>query len=502
MNSVVGWAESLIRQAHRVARLTAQEIRDRSQKVKSLVDKAESSGWKIEDEFSGSYGRAHHTPGLEPHEDQPVLSRDFSPGRGRGWSKDQYQEMWRQVRAYAQAHNIDSLPRDRLGVVLGGGSGTGKTSLRKTLEHPIYGKITPDRFGIVDPDDFKEWGWKNGMYDHLRERMPGLTEGEMANLIHEHSSAMAKMYQLMLLQRGANIVIDKTFMGVDDDGKPLPLERNPAMKAINQLVKAGYESPGGILVDAPPEFSEASATNRYNENVDRSFIAASGMYPDHSGPMSLPNTPENRKKIEEARQAAALGARLIGEDYLIGQGRSPDPTYLGSPAYNFAQAMPYMGSTYVATPKHEPPGYSNPQPDYVPPDNFYGYRQNPNPLPIPEDIFPRVPKTAFRHRLGMGIDGPPQDYGEACDWFRRGQIDFDTLHFALLTLPPPDDLPWGRNEGERRRNIDIACSGLDTDCIEELYAGDLIDLDQLCALWEAVYENPNTDVDPDAELGF
>lgn len=499
------WADSLIREARRLlAQLTDEEFWDRAQKVRDVMKRARARGWRTNDEFGGSYGRAPKQRVKHKKED-PVFSRDFTPGKGLGWSKERYQQMWRLVREYAKQKNIDSIPRERKGVVFGGGSGTGKTSLRNSLVGdkalPELGEINEETYGIVDPDEFKAWGWQHGIFDHLKDRLPGIAPGEMADLIHEESSAMAKMYQLMLQQRGANVVIDKTLMGVDDDGKMLPDERNPAVKAVNQLVRAQYD-PYGILIDAPPEFSHTAANGRYQNNA-RKWLGFEGM---PGG--TIPNTPRSRQTWEQEREDIGRSARMIDDSYILGQGRSPDPRYRSSASANFARVAPdpsgpgggaRLKKAWVYKPEFTPQGYSDPNPEYIPPPNWYGAHIGPQ---GPESARMAYRRIVRRATLPGGGNHPPADYGEACDWFRQGQIDFDTLKFALMTLPPPDDLPVGRDEGQCRVFCDINAAGLDTDCIEELHAADLIDLDELCELWEAVTENPNADMDPDAELGF
>ena len=466
MSDALAWAESLIREARQILAIPSDSEEDyarRTAMVKRVLARARERGLYGEQNFSGTYGRG----------------QGFGPSEDQGWSRERYQEMWRQVKAYAKAHNIDKIPRDKIGIALGGGSGTGKTTLRREIKKVIPDFPLPDmnpslnNYGTVDPDEFKEWGWKNGMFDHLKKAFPGVAPGEMADLVHEESSAMAKMYEHMLRQRGANTIVDKTMMGVDPEtGGPLPDRKNPAQKVVNKFKKAGYV-PYTIGIDAPPELSQVSAANRRRDNV-LNWMAT-------------------------GNEDAGLGARLIDDSYLLGQGRSPDPAYQHSSTFNIARVRPQVAGSWIVPVQHTPPGYTPPPTPYTPPPGLYGAHMSNSPWkPSPDAATPRM----AAYRVGGGENQPPQDYEEACEWFQQGAIDFDTLAFALKTLPPPEPLFVGRDAGERRMLCDVYAAGLDTDCIEELYAADLIDENQLCDLWDAIRENPNVDMDPDAELGF
>lgn len=92
------------------------------------------------------------------------------------------------------------------------------------------------------------------------------------------------------------------------------------------------------------------------------------------------------------------------------------------------------------------------------------------------------------------MDKPPQTFDEACEWFEKGLIDFDTLRAALETMPPPPPEPRPDDPAERRIQVDSEImSHHDLDCLEPLYFDKLIDFEQLCQLWDAAKRNPQAE---------
>lgn len=140
---------------------------------------------------------------------------------------------------------------DRQAVMIGGPPGAGKSS---ALAHPDSfhtGRKTGDEFvdseGFlhVDPDAVKQQMLDRGMVT----RVPGMSDGEHAALLHEESSYLTGRILTSAESRGYNIVIDKTMS-------------SPPTDEIRTFRASGY-SMKATFVAVPVEESLGSADRRW-----------------------------------------------------------------------------------------------------------------------------------------------------------------------------------------------------------------------------------------------
>ncbi len=155
---------------------------------------------------------------------------------------------------------------DREVVFLGGPPGAGKGS---ALNHPDgfhRGRETrgsfvdSDGFLHIDPDGVKQEMLDRGMV----RRVPGMTDGEHAALLHVESGHIADRMVIEARARGMNVVIDKT------------MASSPA-RDIGNFRNDGY-SVRGVFVKVPVSESKASAFKRWQDGgryVPGSYIEQS-----------------------------------------------------------------------------------------------------------------------------------------------------------------------------------------------------------------------------------
>ena len=163
----------------------------------------------------------------------------YTPERAR-----QHRELIQDVLAEAASRGV---PRERKAVLAGGLGGAGKsTTLRDHAGIDQSGYIT------VNPDDVKEMMVQRGMVEPL----PGYSPMEMAGLIHEESSDIAKMLGRVVQEEGLNVIWDVTLAG----------KQQKAMDKMQSLKDDGY-SVRGVFVDIPPELSVQRAMARYERGL-------------------------------------------------------------------------------------------------------------------------------------------------------------------------------------------------------------------------------------------
>lgn len=140
------------------------------------------------------------------------------------------------------------VPRDRKAVMSGGLGGAGKGYV---LEK--YADISEEVFLTIDPDEMKKELIERGMAPEVE----GLAPMEMAALLHEESSHLAKFLTKAATARGMNVIIDGTMA----DG-PKTVRKAEALRAKGYDVEA-------VFVDVPLEVSLQSALDRHRGGLDR-----------------------------------------------------------------------------------------------------------------------------------------------------------------------------------------------------------------------------------------
>lgn len=165
------------------------------------------------------------------------------------------------------------VPAERKMTILGGVSGSGKSSARRTAG------LTDDKYVTIDPDEFKQRLIGGGYV----ETMPGLTPFESAHLVHEESSVLADMLMREATKRGLNIVVDSTMRTPDG-----------ALARMALAKDQGY-SIDGLFVDISVGKARASSKQRWRGGVER-FAAGQGIggrpVPGHVLDGFAPKNPE------------------------------------------------------------------------------------------------------------------------------------------------------------------------------------------------------------------
>jgi predicted ABC-type ATPase len=189
----------------------------------------------------------------------------FAPKAGRA-------ELHRRLLAEAR-DRFPHVGRDREAIVLAGPPGAGKSSAQSDL---IAATGRPaEQFRVVNADDFKddllEQAMKDGSYrSHLMPPEVEQAEAagerfyprELASLVHEESSLLAKTAIRDSIKRGENLVVDGTLSG-----------QRSAGKLFEQLEKAGYKVTVAS-VEAPRPLTESRIAGRWRGGYKR---AESGM---------------------------------------------------------------------------------------------------------------------------------------------------------------------------------------------------------------------------------
>lgn len=156
----------------------------------------------------------------------------------------------------------DAVIRDRQVLVMAGPPGAGKSSARRERIPEAEEK----HWRFIDPDDFKTRLLRklrdSGEYDDIvppavKTRIDEgdrFAPGELAALVHEESSELAREAATLSLERGERVVID----GVH--GSKVKL-----LKRFQQLSDQGYTSIEIIAVDGPREVTRARVINRWEK---------------------------------------------------------------------------------------------------------------------------------------------------------------------------------------------------------------------------------------------
>lgn len=163
--------------------------------------------------------------------------------------------------------------RDRQAVIMAGPPGAGKSSAQRQ-------RIPAGEAGywrVIDPDEFKlrllRHAIQSGEYEALvperaRQLMEGGEEfapGEFAALVHEESSALAKMAAQQAFDRGERVVVD----GVHASPEKIRAR-------IAQLAASGYIAVDIICVDGPREATRARVIGRWADAYAR-YTAGGGL---------------------------------------------------------------------------------------------------------------------------------------------------------------------------------------------------------------------------------
>lgn len=132
-----------------------------------------------------------------------------------GWQPERaalHQRLLDRFEADAVARGV---PRDRRAIVMGGPTGAGKSSMLKDPHHARELGVTYGDDGkinshvVINPDDFKDMIVNEpGALDF--GRYEGLSPGEMASIVHEESSHLAKLAAQRMMSKGYNVIHDIT----------------------------------------------------------------------------------------------------------------------------------------------------------------------------------------------------------------------------------------------------------------------------------------------------
>lgn len=154
----------------------------------------------------------------------------------------------------------DAVIQDRQVLVMAGPPGAGKSSARRERIPEAEEK----HWRFIDPDDFKTRLLRklqdSGEYDEIvpapvKARIDAgdrFAPGELAALVHEESSELAREATTISLERGERVVID----GVHGSKAKL-------IKRFQQLSDQGYTSIEIIAVDGPKAVTRARVINRW-----------------------------------------------------------------------------------------------------------------------------------------------------------------------------------------------------------------------------------------------
>ncbi|MFF8345772.1 zeta toxin family protein [Cellulosimicrobium funkei] len=180
--------------------------------------------------------------------------------------------LWRRLRDEARAE-APGARQDGKAIVLAGPPGAGKGHVQGN----VLG-LDKDAWLVVDADKFKDKllreAMNDGSYetflkpDAVREREAAgepFFPLELAALVHEESSHLARLLRDEALREGTNVVIDSVLS-------------NPraAVALGNQLAAAGYEVEV-VDVEVPYELSQARIAQRWRESYEGAVVTGEGL---------------------------------------------------------------------------------------------------------------------------------------------------------------------------------------------------------------------------------
>ena len=180
--------------------------------------------------------------------------------------------LWRRLRDEARAE-APGARHDGKAIVLAGPPGAGKGHVQGN----VLG-LDKDAWLVVDADKFKDKllreAMNDGTYetflkpDAVREREAAgepFYPLELAALVHEESSHLARLLRDEALREGTNVVIDSVLS-------------NPraAVALGNQLAAAGYEVEV-VDVEVPYELSQARIAHRWRESYEGAVVTGEGL---------------------------------------------------------------------------------------------------------------------------------------------------------------------------------------------------------------------------------
>jgi predicted ABC-type ATPase len=151
------------------------------------------------------------------------------------------------------------VPCDREAIMAGGLGGAGKTTV---LDR--YADVDRSKYLTINPDNIKEEMAKRGLIPEL----DGLSPMEASDLVHEESSAIARMLGRRAMADGKNVIWDITMSSPDS-----------ALSRLDVLDAKGY-STRGIFVDITIDeaVTRADARHRAGHERYRAGIGYGGRY--------------------------------------------------------------------------------------------------------------------------------------------------------------------------------------------------------------------------------
>lgn len=157
--------------------------------------------------------------------------------------------------------NDRGVGRNGRAIMMGGLPGAGKsTAIRQQADRlgvELDDNGDPINFAVINPDDMKQalLSYKHADGTPLIETEPGLKRGEMASLVHEESSVLAKALSTRILDEGFDVIFDITLGNAKKSKK----------KYLEPARRRGYTDFTGVFVDVPPEVSLHSAGIRHKK---------------------------------------------------------------------------------------------------------------------------------------------------------------------------------------------------------------------------------------------
>ena len=492
MSDALVWAESLIREARRVvSRWDDARRAERINQIQGLMQWMEGK-----DPTTGKKR-------INQWDTKTTNSALNKKGRLGAYHRDRHQAQMDIIQEVLQEQGYDQKEAGKWAFLIAGMSASGKTTALQNIFLPDnQEKSVLDRAVTADPDAIKQKIWEHGLgpdREGIRQAylqdtgvdLGELTPGELASVVHEESSDIAKMLTRQAIKDGKPIIMDNTLT-----------KRGAGEKRVN-IAKENGLGLFSALVDIPAEASTGFVGQRYINGRDL-WDEMSSQLPDGfraPGKNIRNQLPEDLRKIYDAQFARAIPASYTGASAPNTPGR------LSMASEVWADEVdPYSLASWHFTPEvfpdeTDPAGYRRGKGEDV------QARTTPGPMALkPSPAMPAAPVPVLASRV-TAMDQPPQDIHEAFEAFERGQLAYEDLLYAVGCLPPPE---WS-TEGDREEYPDVFSyvednpydrPDADSDILALVLAG-AIDRNQAGDLYDAIYANPAVDdMDPDAELGF